>query len=110
MNNIRNRRTLDAPNTNNQQGERVAGSLAERVRTLSFVKKELELYLDTHPDCKMALDYYYRTLTELKELIEAYENSVGPLTAMGVRDSESWSWVRGPWPWQQAGDFMRGEK
>ena len=94
----------------NRQGVRgaaLAGTLAEQIRALTFVAKELELYLDTHPRCRTALDYYYQTLAELKRLTEEYQNTVGPLTTAGVTDTEMWTWVNGPWPWQQAGDFMR---
>ncbi len=89
-------------------GAMLRGDLPEQIRALTFVAKELELYLDTHPGCRTALDYYYQTLAELKRLKEQYQNTVGPLTTAGVTDTEMWTWVNGPWPWQMAGDFMRG--
>lgn len=91
----------------NPNGGALSGSLADQIRALCFVKVELELYLDTHPKCRTALDYYYKTIQELKRLTEQYENTVGPLTAMGNVSTDQWHWVDGPWPWQQAGDFMR---
>ena len=91
----------------NVNGAALRGSLAEQIRALCFVKTELELYLDTHPMCRTALDYYYQTVRELKRLTEEYESTVGPLTAMGNVSTDQWHWVDGPWPWQQAGDFMR---
>ena len=91
----------------NPGGTPLRGSLADQIRALCFVKVELELYLDTHPECRTALDYYYQTVEELKRLTEEYENTVGPLTAMGNVSTDKWHWVDGPWPWQQAGDFMR---
>ena len=91
----------------NPNGGALTGSLADQIRALCFVKVELELYLDTHPRCRTALDYYYQTVEELKRLTERYENTVGPLTAMGNVSTDQWHWVDGPWPWQQAGDFMR---
>lgn len=91
----------------NPSGAPLNGSLAEQIRALCFVKTELELYLDTHPKCRTALDYYYQTVEELKRLTEQYENTTGPLTAMGNISTTDWDWVNGPWPWQQAGDFAR---
>ena len=82
-------------------------TLREKIRALCFVKKELELYLDTHPDCPTALDYFYRTMTELNKLTEEYENSVGPLTSGGVVSTERWTWVNQPWPWQREGDYIQ---
>ncbi len=98
---------MNGMNGNNVRGAALTGTLAEQIRALCFVKVELELYLDTHPGCRTALDYYHRTVDELKRLTEEYENTVGPLTAKGVTDTENWTWIDGPWPWQQAGDFMR---
>ena len=82
-------------------------SLAERIRELTFVLKELELYLDTHPNCKTALDYHYRTVTALKPLVEEYDITVGPLKSSGVVNTEYWTWVNTPWPWQREGDYMQ---
>ena len=89
-------------------GSALKGELPEQIRALSFVKEELELYLDTHPGCHTALDYYHQTMRELKRLTEEYENTVGPLSTAGVVSTDYWTWVGGPWPWQTAGDFMRG--
>lgn len=95
----------------NPGGDRLTGTLADQIRALTFVKTELELYLDTHPRCRTALDYYRQTIDELKRLTEMYENTTGPLTAQGNVSTEQWNWVDGLWPWQQAGDFMReGER
>lgn len=102
-----NNRMNNGMNGNGNVGGALTGDLAEQIRALTFVKEELELYLDTHPRCKVALDYYNKTLNELKRLTEQYQNTVGPLTTAGVTDTEMWTWVLGPWPWQQAGDFMR---
>jgi spore coat protein JB len=78
----------------------VNSDLAEQVRRLCFVKAELELYLDTHPRCKTALDYYYQTVDALKNLREEYANTVGPLVATESADIERWTWTDSPWPWQ----------
>ena len=87
-------------------------ALADRIQELTFVIKELELYLDTHPDCKTALDYYYQTNTALKKMTEEYEAKYRPLTSGGVNTDQGWTWVKEPWPWQRPGDYKepRGEK
>ena len=68
------------------------------VQELSFVKCELELYLDTHPDCAQALDYYNKTVTALEEAVAAYEAEYGPIRAEHQR-GEGWTWINGDWPW-----------
>ena len=91
-------------NMNGMNGRTVStaltGSLLEQIRALSFVKVELELYLDTHPTCPTALDYYRRTVDALERLTEEYHNQYGPLVASGNLSTEKWNWVNGPWPWQ----------
>ncbi len=72
--------------------------LLRKVQALSFAKVEAELYLDTHPDSKTALDYYKNTLSELDDAMTEYQNKYGPLFAEGVV-GDSWTWVEGAWPW-----------
>lgn len=83
--------------------------LLERIRSLSFVKAELELYLDTHPKCKVALDYYYQTVDALTKLVDEYQAKYGPLTAMGTNNTEMWTWASAPWPWHRDSDKMNNE-
>ena len=92
------------PDARARQNGNGAGSLMEQIRQLSFVKAELELYLDTHPTCPTALDYYYQTVSALKRLVEEYENTVGPITAAGSMSQSEWTWVKEPWPWQRPED------
>ncbi len=96
----------------NNRTPREAGELLHKISSLGFVKTELELYLDTHPTCKMALDMYHKTVDELKILTETYKNLYGPLAASDSVDTESWSWVNMPWPWHHgngAVDSNKGE-
>ena len=89
----------------NDQRSRVPATdrnaLLEEIRSLGFVKVELELYLDTHPTCRAALDYYHKTLEALKADTEMYEAIYGPLTAAGNTSTEGWEWVNSPWPWHR---------
>ena len=82
------------------QGGMTQAELLEEIRQLSFVKNELELYLDTHPTCRQALDYYYQTVDALNNLMMRYHEIYGPILASGVTSSDSWTWVEMPWPWQ----------
>ena len=38
-----------------------------------------------------------------RPLIEQYEEQYGPLTKK-VTDTNSWTWVKGPWPWESEDD------
>lgn len=81
-------------------GKTEGAALLSRVMQLSFVQSELELYLDTHPDCRAALDYYERVSDELGTLMEQYQTAHGPIIAAGGDNSDGWAWVKHGWPWQ----------
>ena len=102
------RQNANEDTSHRQNGARLEGTLAEQISALKFVKVELELYLDTHPNCRTALDYYQKTLAELDRLVERYENEQGPLSASGVRSTDEWTWIGGPWPWQN--EKMKGRE
>ena len=76
--------------------------LMDKIHALSFAMTEAQLFLDTHPDCRTALDYFRGLRDELDVAMTEYQNKFGPLFAdMTVGDK--WSWIDGPWPWQQNG-------
>ncbi len=76
--------------------------LMDKIHALSFAMTEAQLFLDTHPDCRAALDYFRGLRDELDGYMTEYQNKHGPLFAdMTVGDK--WVWVDGPWPWQHNG-------
>ncbi len=90
----------------NNANSKNESELLEKIRALGFVKVELELFLDTHPNNRAALEMYSETIEELEELTELYNNLYGPLVASQVKDGSSWTWVNKPWPWHH-GDESR---
>jgi len=75
--------------------------LYRMIQQVSFVLYETALYLDTHPDCRPALEYFNRYNTRLRELKEKYQSRYGSLTIFGQKDcSDQWQWVNTPWPWE----------
>lgn len=87
-------------------------ALMLKIQRLAFAKTETELFLDTHPDCRQALDYYHRIIDELDAARTEYQNKFGPVVAsesMGDR----WTWIDGLWPWQmnyESADSRKGGK
>lgn len=83
----------------------------KRVQKLAFMKTETELFLDTHPNCRAALDFYHRILEELEAARLEYRAKYGPITAEDC-STERWDWVDGPWPWQMGApeDMKRRDK
>ena len=95
------------PSTPPTHGATCGASLLRDIQSLCFAKTEVTLYLDTHPDNKAALDYFYDICDKLEALTERYEAECGPLTACSVQGT-SWHWIDGPWPWQNAGEMTDG--
>ena len=83
----------------NQGNQISACELMKKIQAISFAKVETELYLDAHPECTPALDYYKELCQEYDNLVSIYENTVAPLTHESAA-MDSWKWVSKPWPWQ----------
>ena len=75
--------------------------LMKKIQQLAFVKTELELFLDTHPNSEVALENYADLVEELNEAREEYAQMYGPISA--DESHGGWTWVEGSWPWH--GDF-----
>ena len=76
--------------------------LLNRIQICDFVLTEVNLYLDTHPNDKAALDYYKKHLDMRNEAHALYVKKYGPLTSGDYDGGPTWNWVDGPWPWQIA--------
>ena len=83
--------------------------LVKKISALDFAKLEAQLFLDTHPECAMALEYFNATLDELDRLRAEYVGKYGPMIAEDNGD-EGWKWVNSPWPWQTEMTNMGGRK
>ncbi|WP_312648075.1 spore coat protein CotJB [Aminipila sp.] len=75
--------------------------LMRRVQMLSFVLVDAGLYLDTHPTDKAALNFFNKYNALYMSARAEYEKSYGPLSMTGTNDTNSWSWIDEPWPWQK---------
>ncbi|MDE5583659.1 MAG: spore coat protein CotJB [Ruminococcus sp.] len=75
--------------------------LLDRIQKYSFAIKELNLYLDTHPDCRRALALFNKYNALLKSAEEEFSRRFGPITPLQTNDSQHWSWIDDPWPWER---------
>lgn len=80
--------------------------LLNKVREISFAVVELNLFLDTHPDCREALSLFKKLCANKEALIREYQSKYGPLTPCASRDNTPFEWVSecNPWPWQKEGE------
>lgn len=75
--------------------------LLDKIKKYDFAIKELNLYLDTHPDCRRALVLFNRYASLRKEAVEEFTRRFGPITPDQACDLQHWSWVDEPWPWER---------
>ena len=71
---------------------------------LDFAVKELNLYLDTHPEDQEALELYASYLKLAREGREKYQSQYGPLTSGMLTPEGGYTWLNDPWPWELGGN------
>ena len=79
--------------------------MMRNIQTLAFNLHEVVLYLDVHPKCQKALDFYKVYKEKLDCAVKEYESAFGPITYRGNEDCAEWTWIKGPWPWQYEANF-----
>lgn len=77
--------------------------LLNKIRETTFALVDLNLYLDTHPNCKQALELFTSLAFTLESLKREYTTQYGPLKAMDVTNDTPFEWVSDKylWPWQR---------
>lgn len=73
------------------------------IQAIEFTLVELNLYLDTHPNDRQALNDYNNAVRQLYTLKRNYEARYGPLANFGSAPSKyPWQWIEEPWPWESS--------
>jgi len=65
----------------------------------SFAMDDVLLFLDTHPDCAEAMQYYRNATSMRRSAIAAWQRQNGPLFVDEVT-GPTWDWVTEKWPWE----------
>lgn len=71
-----------------------------QLQQLEFAMIETALYLDGHPTCKKALNYYNTLQAKRNEARAQYEQAYGPLTIFDNKSENTWHWIETAWPWE----------
>lgn len=71
-----------------------------QLRALDFVILELGLYLDTHPNDAEAFTLYQEFVAQEQTARAAWVEKNGPLMQTDAARDSSFTWGKGPWPWQ----------
>lgn len=75
-------------------------SLLKKIMICDFALKDANLFLDTHPTDKDALNYYKTTLAMREKVADEYVLKYGPLTTLDFTNDNEWEWATTPWPWE----------
>lgn len=77
--------------------------ILDRIRAYEFAAAELNLYLDSHPGDKRAINDFNTFVKQIEALKKEYERLYGPLLNFGFgpnADQNRWQWIDDPWPWE----------
>lgn len=76
--------------------------LIRQIHSLDFSIKEMELYLDVHPNNQRALNLLRDLRRKRTALVAVYEQRFGNyiVTTDDVPIEEHWHWIHSPWPWE----------
>lgn len=92
---------LDLPFMNSvNKSNPYAGTPLGELMALDFVIKELNLYLDTHPDDKEAFDMLKNVIALSEEGRQKYVKLYGPVSLRDLKECETYTWTNDPWPWE----------
>ena len=75
--------------------------LMRKVMSCSFALVEANLNLDSHPTCKMGLEYFRKHKEEYDKAAAEYTKKYGPITARQSLAETKWDWVAEPFPWER---------
>ncbi len=78
--------------------ERQLRALKE-IMTIKFVVLELNLFLNTHPRNKEAINDYNKYISKLNSLITDYQNKYG-LLSVSCTSQIPWQYLETAWPWK----------
>ncbi len=80
--------------------------MLKALTALDFMAVDLQLFLDTHPNDKEALEKYNEVIKEGDMLRSQYEKQYGSLFSFrSYNHSDRFNWVDNPWPWKKEANF-----
>jgi spore coat protein JB len=79
--------------------------LLKTIQAYDFSLYELNLYLDTHPNCQHGLAYFRKYLALKSKALEEYNRRFGSITAEQLEpNATTWEWSTTPFPWERGCD------
>ncbi len=77
--------------------------MMRRIQEIDFAVIDLNLFLDTHPNCREALELFTKLAATSKSLKNDFQRKYGPLCAKDSPNTVPFVWVSddNKWPWQK---------
>ena len=74
--------------------------LLKTIDEASFAMDDTRLFLDTHPDCSAAMQYFEKMRKIREKAMKEYTMKYGSLSSYGAQDTDEWMWNEGRLPWE----------
>lgn len=74
--------------------------MLKKIQAADFALVDINLFLDTHPNDKSALDCFCKYQKVYDSLVREYEEKYGALMAKRADTNKGWTWIDNPWPWE----------
>lgn len=75
--------------------------LMQMIRKYDFALYDLSLYLDTHTQCREALQLYRKYRALRQAAVDEYVSRFGPINHRENENEQEWDWVKAPYPWER---------
>lgn len=97
--------SMENRSMNNNRGNRssrTASELMDIITKVSFAMDDTRLFLDTHPDCSEAMEYFRRMHRIRHEAEREYTERFGQVVSYHIDGCDTWDWNSGPLPWRSS--------
>lgn len=74
--------------------------MLKKIQAADFALVDINLFLDTHPTDKGALECFSKYQKIYDSLVKEYEEKFGALMSKRVDTNKGWTWIDNPWPWE----------
>lgn len=99
---MENRNMNNMGNTRGCRNERTEVELMDIITKVSFAMDDTRLFLDTHPDCAEALEYFKKMQLIRHEAVREYTDRFGQIMSYHDGNCGSWDWNSAPLPWHSS--------
>jgi len=73
--------------------------LMDILTKVSFAMDDTRLFLNTHPNCKEAMEYFHKMQRIRHEIMKELTERFGPISSYHVAECDEWQWNNLPHPW-----------